>query len=381
MASIQKRSTKNGDRWIVRWRDPDGTDRSRSFTTASTAKTFRGQVDDAERLGRIWRPEARVVVPPLSGLFDGWLADLHRIGKAPGTIVRGYYGAKAGLSFFGSEAGCDALTRAGLTAFDAHLVARGYKITSRRATMWAVMSAWRWGWAHEAWRPHLAEPAAPAMPTPELRRVVAPTWAQMDAVVHLAAAQARRLPRCEWQRRTAVLLRGLGWRITQVLGLDWTDVDLEGGRITCREGKSRQEKRGRVVPLAPWLRDELGTWSRDDVALIGRRIRPTYPAMVMAMLWDRSGVPREIYANRPDHAFRIGLISGLTALRAPHEGVEYYVGHSLGGVRRAYLDASSLGLDEVASLIPPIGKSGTSVGQFSAPIAQVPVRVGKNGSA
>lgn len=75
------------------------------------------------------------------------------------------------------------------------------------------------------------------------------------------------------------------------------------------------------------------------------------PSTLVRMLWERSGAPEAIWRQRPDHAFRIGLISGLAELRADREAVEYYVGHVLTGMRAVYVDPRSLLLGEVARMI------------------------------
>lgn len=350
MASIQKR----GNRWVVRWRDPDGTERTRSCKTAEIARQLRVDVERSEQLGAVWRPEAPVRVPPLSQLFDAWLTDLGRMGRASGTIVRAYAGAKKALTHFRDTAPASVLSRAALAGYDAWMARQGLAVATRRAHMWAVMAAWSWGWTHDEWRRHLGEPAAPSMPAVEQRLVVAPTWQHLDRVVGVARATLDRYPQARWAYRLVVLLRGLGWRAQQALELDWADVDLERGMITCRTGKSRQEKRGRVVPMAPWLTRELATWDGQTGVVVGHRVSVPWAGTTVRLYWQRTGAPAELYDRRPDHAFRIGLISGLTSARVPHEAVEYYVGHALPGTRRAYVAPASLPLAEVAASIPPI---------------------------
>lgn len=68
-------------------------------------------------------------------------------------------------------------------------------------------------------------------------------------------------------------------------------------------------------------------------------------------LWMRTPAPPEIYRGRPDHAFRIGLVSGLARARVDREAVEYYVGHAP-GIRGHYVDPTALPLGEVAAAIP-----------------------------
>jgi integrase len=142
--------------------------------------------------------------------------------------------------------------------------------------------------------------------------------------------------------------------MSQLLARDWSDVDLRLGMIVCRNGKSAQERAGREQPMASWLVEEMSRWQEQRGAVLGSDKTPTAVPLVMRRLWAKTRAPEAVYRQRPDHAFRIGLISGLTALRAPPDAIEYYVGHALPSTRRAYLDPSTIGLGEVARLIPPI---------------------------
>lgn len=199
------------------------------------------------------------------------------------------------------------------------------------------------------------------MPGVVLAEVVAPTWAQLDAVIDEATTQAARVPSREWVRRAVVLMRGLGWRITQILGLGWQDVDLEAGTIRLRPelGKSQNERRGRTVPLPPWLAAELSTWGRREGVLVGHTPDQRVASDLVRRLWTLTPAPAEIYRGRPDHAFRIGLVSGLARARVDREAVEYYVGHAP-GVRGHYVDPASLPLGEVAAAIPCVHGVSTS---------------------
>ena len=56
--------------------------------------------------------------------------------------------------------------------------------------MWAIAGSWRWGWHHPEWRAALPEPSIPQMPHVSRSPPTAATWAQLDAVCHLAATHS-----------------------------------------------------------------------------------------------------------------------------------------------------------------------------------------------
>ena len=120
------------------------------------------------------------------------------------------------------------------------------------------------------------------------------------------------------------------------------------------------ERRGRVVPLAPWLVAYLATLGRREGRIIGESRNAAACSRAIGKLWRKTDAPPALYEQRPDHAFRIGLVSELTRSRVDREAVEHYVGHAP-GIRGHYVDASALPLSEVAAAIPCVRAASTSV--------------------
>jgi hypothetical protein len=56
--SIHRVIRKSGDRFVVRYRDPDGVNRSRAFPTLTAAERFHRQVDEARARRRERQLEA-----------------------------------------------------------------------------------------------------------------------------------------------------------------------------------------------------------------------------------------------------------------------------------------------------------------------------------
>lgn len=98
----------------------------------------------------------------------------------------------------------------------------------------------------------------------------------------------------------------------------------------------------------------LAGWGRrvPSERIVGRVQSPAEAATLTRQTWESTGAPPELYVGRPDHAFRIGLITALTRARVDREAVEYYVGHKTPGMRAPYVDPAALPLDEVAAAIP-----------------------------
>ena len=81
MASVEKRTDRGEDSWLVRWRDPEGRQRKKTFTRAAEARRYaaiveadmaRGQyVNLAQRItvaeyARSWATSGPIAPPPLA---------------------------------------------------------------------------------------------------------------------------------------------------------------------------------------------------------------------------------------------------------------------------------------------------------------------------
>jgi integrase len=142
-----------------------------------------------------------------------------------------------------------------------------------------------------------------------------------------------------------------------VLELRRDDLDLEAGLLRIRPelGKTRAEKRGRIVPVSHHLLAMVPGWPEDpDGWLVhvppharrgedgpgryeGAPKRRAWNAQLSGA-WLRAGVRPEVWDTQPSedgrrhnghpaHAFRRGFITGLQVLGAPIEDVQYLVGH------------------------------------------------------
>lgn len=355
MASIIKR----GDAWQVRWRE-GGRNRARTCPDHGTAKRLAREVERSAALGERWQPAGAAQAPTVSEALEAYVLDVGRA-LAPRTAHR--YAGELDLfrAFLGRRAGeglgilSQALLGDFWTWLEVGLHDRPRALVTKRKIAETVHRWWRWCAEQDAFEAHTPKPRSVRLPRAVASRTVAPTWAEMDRVVHALTG---------WRRRLALVLRFTGLRVSQAMGLRWADVDLEAGHLVVRPelGKSPSERAGRVVPISEHLVAELRTWERSEDWLIAVGERVTVErdraarAEMMRRAWERSGVRREVWERRPQHAFRKGLRSGLARLGADRDAIEYLIGHDLGLVG-TYTDPSALPLRDAVALIPPVRSS------------------------
>lgn len=379
MASIRKR----GRKYIVRWRDPDGTERIRTVPDFDTAKKLQRDVERTVALGRRWEPADRHALPELAvitrvegeeritaGLVHDYLADRARLFGS--ETVRSYSRA---LALFVAQIRSENPTRRRLTVdlltkeavgrFYDQLIADGRAISTARLRVTPLQGMWEWGYEDDRYGDYLGRPRRLEMPTPVYTPARAPTWAEMDACIWAAWRMARRktspgrYPNIErmWRYRLAILLRFTGLRVDQAMRLTWDDVDIDRGTLVVRGelGKSRQERAGRIVPLSEHLLEHLAGWGvREGWLVAPNKTDRGSISWRMARIWSQSGVPEAVWKGHPHHTFRKGFTSSLKRLGADTEAVEYLVGHSTKGARAHYLDPDALPLRDVVALIPAL---------------------------
>src|ERR1700737_3968221 len=83
--AIRRREAKSGKRWDVEWLRPDGTKRSKTFTTLRAAKLFDGELRSAREDGEAIDPRGGKT--PLQVVYKSWLAS--RPDLSP-KVRRGY---------------------------------------------------------------------------------------------------------------------------------------------------------------------------------------------------------------------------------------------------------------------------------------------------
>jgi hypothetical protein len=78
--TIRRREVKSGMRWDVEWLLPDGTKRSKTFTTLRAAKLFDGKVRSARQDGETIDPRGGKT--ELHVVYKSWLASRPSISES-----------------------------------------------------------------------------------------------------------------------------------------------------------------------------------------------------------------------------------------------------------------------------------------------------------
>ncbi len=344
----------------MRWRDPDGRRRSRQCPTKAAARRLQNEVDDALAIGRRWEPRDARSQADLRLLLKDYAEECARVLK-PNTAIRYARALDLFLRYLNQVHGTGplpptVLTRRMLADWHAALKHNGLhgrerSDATRRKIVEVIQLAWAWLYDNDESGAEIPPPRKLRMKREPAAPTVAPTWAEMDACISALSG---------WQRELATVLRFTGLRVQQAMSLTWDDVDLVNASLRIRGelGKSRQEQRGRVVPVSRHLVDHLGDRPRGEHLVTSNRHRGGDRERLarprdFTRGWQRAGVRPEVWQQRPHHSFRKGFVSELRRAGADGDAVEFLVGHSL-GLRGIYTDPSALPLRAAVDLIPPV---------------------------
>lgn len=357
MASIEKR----GDGYSVRWADRvTGKERRKQVATELLARELAVRIEQSKAEGLEVEP-AGLVSRLLGKARDDYLAARKRkLGDAGYQKVAFAVRDFVDFAAAGSAASVAAMNYPTLMAY--------WDAVSRRAspgtaTVYVRIVLAFWGWAHRhagaSIPPDMDDLGLPekAPPPP----VAAPDWTMVDLAIATRMAGGGHSKRAWW--KLLMLLRCTGLRPNQVRRLLWSDVNMDRGILWIRPelGKSRRERRGRFVPLAPCLVEELASWGRREGPLHGhaRWLRGTPSRATMRDVWEKASVPEEVWRGHPFYAFRRCFKTQLRAGGASAEVVDYLQGHGRGGMDEHYLDfAAAYGpqLRDAVALVPPFGQ-------------------------
>ncbi|ONI72240.1 site-specific tyrosine recombinase XerD [Kribbella sp. ALI-6-A] len=176
------------------------------------------------------------------------------------------------------------------------------------------------------------DPAAAVKPPVPPQRL--PKALSVDEVTRIltAAAGAEAEPAVLSTRDAALLefLYGTGARISEAVGLDVDEVDLEAGEVLLR-GKGSKE---RVVPVGSYARDALAAYQvrgRPDLVARGRgtpalflnarggRLSRQSAWTVLRRATQRAGISKEISPHTLRHSFATHLLDGGADVRVVQE--------------------------------------------------------------
>lgn len=360
--------------WRVRYREAGRKRSIGGIATEREARRIATLIDEAHRRGETWRrgPATPPTYDEVTIAWVEWVPGRMSPGRAK---ARAQAHARFGGWFWGERAGTmriDDFTLADLERYHASIIARGCSRLHAENEARAVHALRRWAAEREAWAGLV--PTLGALTVGSATAVIeanAPTWDEADRVIAACAEP--------WHRDLLTVMRFTGLRVTQVMHLQWRDVDLRTATLRIRAdlpgSKSSHEKKGRWVPLAPPLVAELATWGRREGWLIdkartsyldrspGSRFDPDLrdsPNDQLVDAWTRAGFKvagKDPDRFQPTHAFRKMFRTMLIVEGASGDFVAYLQGRNIGIDGDVYtawklLEAK---VREVVAMVPPIG--------------------------
>lgn len=222
---------------------------------------------------------------------------------------------------------------------------------SSTARMVAAVHGWHRFAALEGWAP--TDPAAGVKPPARPRRLPkALSVDQVGALLDAAGVGEGAIPLRD--RALLELLYSTGARISEVVGLDVDDLDLDVGQVLLR-GKGSKE---RVVPVGSFARDavqaylvrarpELASHGRGTPALflntLGRRLSRQSGWAVLRQAADRAGLTTPVSPHTLRHSFATHLLAGGADVRV----VQELLGHASVTTTQIYTHVAPETLREV----------------------------------
>lgn len=165
-------------------------------------------------------------------------------------------------------------------------------------------------------------------PSPAKRLPKALSLAQVEAILTAAGAPGTAL--AQRDRALLEILYGTGARISEAVGLDIDDLDLEEGTVLLR-GKGSKE---RLVPVGSYARDAVGdylTGARAALAGVGTggpalflnarggRLSRQSAWTVIVRAAERAGVKAEVSPHTLRHSYATHLLEGGADVRVVQE--------------------------------------------------------------
>ena len=289
MASVERRQSARGVRYDVRYRDPDGAQRRKSFMRKSDADRFASVVEADKLRGNFIDPDAGRV--SFKSYAEKWLAT-----QTFDYSTREAVELRLRLHVY-PVLGRQQLRHIKPSAIQAWLHGLEVLAASYRSVIYAnVSTVLTAAVDDELIAKNPCRAGSVRRPKVEPRKVV--PWT-VDSVLAMHEALSARY------RIAATLGAGLGLRQGEIFGLAINDVDFLRGRVEVRRqvklySDGRQSfarpkgRRSRTVPLPESVRDELAAYL----------VR--HPARDITLPWEHPEGPREtellVLSNREGRA-------------------------------------------------------------------------------
>lgn len=356
--------SQRGSGYRLRWRTVLGRQRSHQCDTIKGARQAALAITTAADRGEDWHPRRLAHAPLLGEVIQDYLNDCARR-LAPRSVRNLLYILRGYLRTLEAQHGPDVLpthvTRSSVYAYFDHLMQTSAARSASNRTM-EIVKLWRWAWDHDEYGQWFDRPRSVTLPAgTRAKPGRAPSWAQCDEMIAACTV--------EWCRRLCVLMRYTGLRAGQAGRLLWSDLDMVNHLLTIRPelGKSRQERRGRVVPVPSHLIAEVSGWGVREGTLRGPGLKLTHSNVTLRWAWQRAGVPDDVWRQQPAHAYRHAYVTEMVSRGVPQHLVSALTGHARGVTGDVYTDTAGImgQLREAVAVIPEIGAAVANVSEMS----------------
>jgi len=291
--------------------------------------------------------------------IEAFIATLSKILRASANTVKAYRRDLLSFRSFlmerGTAADCtdvsvDAIQADHIRSYLAHLMKRATRATAQRHLA-AIKSFFR----HREVNTGASNPAR-GLRSPRREKHLPGILAE-DEVADLIGDPPGHGERAAFRDRAMVeTLYSSGLRISELVALDWPDLDAEMGLLRVRHGKGNKE---RIVPIGEPAIKALEAWRRNMppatesgpifTNLRGRRITTRSLELIVARLLARSGVAKRITPHGLRHSFATHLLDHGADLRS----IQEMLGHASLATTQRYTHVSVNRLKEVYSRAHP----------------------------
>ncbi len=291
--------------------------------------------------------------------IEAFIATLSKILRASANTVKAYRRDLLSFRSFLMERGTaadsidvcvDAIQADHIRSYLAHLMKRATRATAQRHLA-AIKSFFR----HREVNTGASNPAR-GLRSPRREKHLPAILAE-DEIVDLIGDLPGHGERAAFRDRAMVeTLYSSGLRISELVALDWPDLDAEMGLLRVRHGKGNKE---RIVPIGEPAIKALEAWRRNMPSaaesgpiftnLRGRRISTRSVELIVARLLARSGVAKRITPHGLRHSFATHLLDHGADLRS----IQEMLGHASLATTQRYTHVSVNRLKEVYSRAHP----------------------------
>jgi integrase/recombinase XerC len=222
--------------------------------------------------------------------------------------------------------------------------------TYRRATVQRRLSAAK---AFFRYRENAGAAGNPTrtMRSPRSERHLPQVLGQEDVTSLIELDSDLKTPAALRDRAIIETLYSTGIRVSELVGLDWRDIDEEIGMLTVRAGKGDKD---RIVPIGEPALDALAAWRRAMpiawepagpviVNLRGGRLTTRSVENIVRDRITRAGVPVELTPHGLRHSFATHMLGNGADLRS----IQEMLGHSSLATTQRYTHVSVNHLKEV----------------------------------